>query len=388
VRGTAGLAALIVVCCLLAACGSAPARSSSRSPAPRRAVTPTPLATSLSTPSGTWVTVPMGHPDQPLNVFWQLFVRRAGSTLWTDVTSFAVATNGGLVLAPNGARALLVGVRPTNLLSYSPVASSSSGGRSWSPGAPVGALAPYTDALAATGGGELALIEGKGGEAVTTESGHGASTTLTTEAALASARGTRACGLTGLTAVAFGEGAPLVGAGCSRPGVAGILSYRGGSWKLDSPVLPAPFDAGAVEVVSLTGTPTGASALLEVTGRFGVRLVAAFSSGASRKWRLSGPLSLVAGSRLLSVGRAGSGYFLLSSASGRERLDATDGPGDGWSRLPAPPAGTATAAFSANGTVDSFVPRDSTLTVWSLAPSRRWTKSEVINVPIQYGSAG
>ncbi len=220
-----------------------------------------------------------------------------------------------------------------------------------------------------------------------TESGHAAWKTLTTEAGLASAPGTRACGVTGLTAVALSEGAALVGAGCSRPGVAGILSYRTGSWKLDSPILSAPFGAGTVEVASLSGTPTGASSLLEVTGSSGIGVVAAFLSGSSRQWRLSGPLSLVAGSRLLSIGRAGSGYFVLSSSGGREQLDATDGPGDGWSRLPAPPAGTATAAFSAGGAVDSFVPRDSTLTIWSLA-SKRWTKSEVINVPIQYGSSG
>ena len=63
---------------------------------------PTPLATSVPAGGGTWATVAMGDLGQPLNTFWQLLFRPAG-TMWSDhVEATAVATNGGLVLASGG----------------------------------------------------------------------------------------------------------------------------------------------------------------------------------------------------------------------------------------------------------------------------------------------
>ena len=42
---------------------------------PSHRVIATSLATSIETSAGTWAVVPMGHLDQPLNTFWQLFFR-------------------------------------------------------------------------------------------------------------------------------------------------------------------------------------------------------------------------------------------------------------------------------------------------------------------------
>ena len=121
-------------------------------------MTPTPLATSVQTSDGTWATIPMGRLDEPLNTFWQLFYRPDGSVPWSNrVEATATATNGGLVLASAGP-SLLVGVRPSVDLTFTPLISTSNGGRSWSDGLVAKELAARPDALATTAGHALALV--------------------------------------------------------------------------------------------------------------------------------------------------------------------------------------------------------------------------------------
>ena len=109
---------------------------------------PTPLATSVRGSGGTWATVAMGDLGQPLNTFWQLMFRPDGSGKWTDhVEATATATNGGLVLAGGGGP-LIVGVRPSNDLTFSPLISTTNAGRSWSNGLLDEGLASRPDALA------------------------------------------------------------------------------------------------------------------------------------------------------------------------------------------------------------------------------------------------
>jgi len=60
--------------------------------------------------AGTWVTLPMGRLNQPLNTFWQLFFRPTGMTTWNDkVGATATATNGGLIMAAAVAQPFVVG---------------------------------------------------------------------------------------------------------------------------------------------------------------------------------------------------------------------------------------------------------------------------------------
>ena len=89
--GVATLAAAV------SACGSSTPAANSQTAGP---VVRSALATSTETAAGTWVTVPMGHLDQPLNTFWQLFYRPAGAKAWSNQASaLAVATNGGIVVS-------------------------------------------------------------------------------------------------------------------------------------------------------------------------------------------------------------------------------------------------------------------------------------------------
>ena len=125
--------------------------------------TPTPLATSVQTSDGTWATIPMGRLDEPLNTFWQLFYRPNGSVRWSNrVEATATATNGGLVLASAGP-SLLVGVRPSVDLTFTPLISTSDGGRSWSDGLVAKEMAARPDALATAAGHALALVNSRCG---------------------------------------------------------------------------------------------------------------------------------------------------------------------------------------------------------------------------------
>jgi hypothetical protein len=74
---------------------------------------------------------------------------------------------------------------------------------------------------------------------------------------------------------------------------------------------------------------------------------------------------------------------------GGGRAETISGPGASWQALPSVPAGTATLApgpGSGSGAFDALAVSGSRLTVWQLAAAA-WTKAQVINVPITYGSS-
>ncbi len=185
---------------------------------------PTPLATSVRAGGGTWATVAMGDLTQPLNTFWQLMFRPDGSSTWSDrVEATAVATNGGLVMA-TGANSLMVGVRPSNDLTFSPLISTTNGGRSWSNGLLDQGLAARPRSLAeGPGGNVLAVVEGDGGaEVVRSTDNLSTWRPLTTVHALASSAAGRACNPGAITSVGYLSSTAVVGASCQHPGKAGI----------------------------------------------------------------------------------------------------------------------------------------------------------------------
>jgi hypothetical protein len=353
----------------------------------------TPLATSVETPDGTWVTIPMGHLAQPLNTFWQLFFEPKGSTSWSNkVQATAVATNGGIVLASAGSRPLLVGVRPSNLLTYSPLVASSNGGRSWSNGVLSEGLTDHPDALAIDSSGHaLALVADRSGTQVLASSGNLLSwRALITESQLASTAAGRACRLTAITAVGYVADSAVTGAACARPGVVGVLAERDHVWRLAGPGLPSSLAEARVEVLALHSTRHGLSALLGLSGGGKTGFAAAWTGDGSDAWQLSPELLAGVAGRLASFGPVGAtGMFVLLSGSvSSEKLYAIAGASGSWQQLQSPPARTETVAFGPNGTVDAFTVDDTVLTVWALrSRSDRWTRGQVTDVPIQFGSS-
>lgn len=371
IRGLArGLLAL--ACAGLAAgCGAQAARVTSPSPAAASA----PLSTSLTTAQGTWAITVMGGSSASHDNFWQLFVRPAGTSRWSLVTPQGVADNGGLVAA-GGNAALVVGVRPSQNLAYSPLATSTDAGQNWTPGLLDAALADTPGAIAvAPSGRMLALLQDGTIQTAPTASAAvaGQWSRLTTSDALAASAPGRECGLVSMLAVSFGpDDDPIAAGSCARPGVAGVFTDAGGTWRSAGLALPG---RGRVQVLGLA--PGGTAALL-LAGR---SLLAAWWTGT--RWSVSGPVSADTVTAA-GFGLGGGAWALLGSG----RAETISGPGTSWQARPPLPPGTATLAppGPGGGSYEALAVSGSRLIVWRLAGAV-WTKVQLINVPVQYGSS-
>ena len=361
---------------LAAGCGSQAAPSAP----PTLQVQTAPLATSLVTAQGTWAVAVMGGSATSENNFWQLFVRPTGASRWSLATPEGVADNGGLVAA-GGARgtSLLVGFRPSQDLTFSPLATSSDTGKNWTPGLLDADLADVPDAIAVGPSGRtLALLHDGSIEVAATAAAATAGqwSRLTTLGALAASAPGRSCGLVAVNAVSFGQNQdPVAGGSCVRRGVAGVFADNGGTWQAAGPAMPAGFGGDQVQVLGLASTAGGQAALLEAGGS----LLAAWSDGAS--WTVSAPVT-ASGIRASGFGPGGSAWVLL----GGGRAQTIAAPGGSWHPLPAVPSGTATLAPGTGG-YDALAVAGSRLTVWQLG-SAGWASVQAINVPIEYGSSG
>jgi hypothetical protein len=395
-------AALALLCAgLIAGCGSQTAPATT--PAPQ--VQTAPLSTSLVTAQGTWAVAVMGGSAASENNFWQLFVRPAGSSRWSLVTPAGAADNGGLVAASGaGGASLVVGVRPSQGLTFSPLATSSDTGKNWTPGLTnVPGLANVPDAMAVAPSGQtLALLSDGSIEAAATAAAvtAGQWSRLASSSALAASAPGRGCGLVAVNAVSFGiNNVPMAAGSCARRGVAGVFADTGGTWQAAGPTLPAGFGGDQVQVLGLARTVLGNTGLANTGGGnaalllAGNDLLAAWSDGTH--WTVSTPAAAAAGDEqgvsASGFGAGGSVWVLL----GGGRAETIGGPGGSWRALPPvpagtqvlAPAGTATRApASGSGGYDALAVSGSRLTVWQLTAGA-WTKVQVIPVPIEYGSS-
>jgi hypothetical protein len=381
-RTATGLALAATV--LAAGCGaSGAANSPARGTASRSAAL---LATSLTTAAGTWAVTVMGGSAASHNNFWQLFVRPAGTSRWKLVTPPGVADNGGLVVADAGGPSLITAFRPSHYLTFTPLAVTRDGGQAWAVAGPLDArLASSPDALAAAPGTGRLLALLASGTAEVARPGYTRWATLTTRRVLAATPAGRRCGLDSLTAAAFTPaGTPLLAGRCSRPGTAGIFTSRGGAWQAAGPALPAVLTRQPITVLRLTRTPTGMVALLEAGTGPAARLIAAWSAGS--RWILSSPVRL-RGARLRSASFGPGGAVAL--ILGGNHAESITGPAGSWRPLPTLPAGTATLTPGQPGGFNALAARRTRLTVWQLGDgSATWHATQIMKVPIQFGSSG
>jgi hypothetical protein len=420
-RAAAGVA--VAAALAVAGCGTTPAPVASPPPAPGSLS----LATSLSSGPVTWAVVPMGAATAGPEQFWELFARPAAATRWSLETPPDAATNGAIAVAVPGTAAgqsLIAGIRPSQALEFSPVTSTSDGGRTWTPGSPEPGLADVPDALAAPPAGGPLLALGRDGRAEL--GGAAGGTGLTSTSTLAATPAGRACGLRELTAVAYFPaspaalaGLPLVAGDCTRPGVTGIFARpagAGGTWQAAGPPVPAALHGSVIRVLRLTRSGDRLTALLLAgTGRAAV-LLAAWTGGAS--WTVSAALRVPAGVTSSSLGAdgtiavtlGGGGAALLpaagspaspgtaiapatagtsgtASASGTADAAAGAGRAPAWQSLPAlPSAPHVTLALPAPGVVQALATNNTVLTVWQLGAAG-WTRVQRTTVPIQFGSS-
>lgn len=377
------LAGTILAAALLAGCGSA----ASPTPAPATPAKPPSLATSLATTTGTWAVAVMGGSAASHNNFWQLFVRPAGSSTWRLATPPGVASNGGLVLAGRASGAMLAGFRPSQRLSYSPLAATTDNGKSWSPGLLDAGLADVPGALAAgpADGRLLALLTD--GTAEMSGPRGTAWTRLTTRRALATSPAGGRCQPESLTAAAFSpSGQPLLGAGCGRPGTAAIFSRTGRTWQLTGPALPAAYSHQAITVLRLTTTGGTTTALLAAGTGPAARLLAGWSADGGAHWTLSPALPL--NGATLTTASSGPDSSLAITLS-RGRAAAIISAAGSWQPLPVLPPGTATLAPSPSGGWNALAVHGTQLTIWQAAPGApSWASVQTLNVPVPFGSSG
>jgi hypothetical protein len=390
--------------CLLAGCSSAPAPAS----APARPPAATaPLTTSFGGVGGrAWAIVAMGGSAADDNLFWELFTRPAGSTQWTLVTPPGVADNGGLVAAVDAGQGLDVAFRPSQGLTFSPLALTGDGGKTWGTGVVDASVAAVPDALALGGGRMLALLGdgsidqqaavGAGTTAGQPAASTGTWTRLAAPGAIAASAAGRACEVTGLTAVSLtSSGTPLVAASCARPGAAGIFVPAGAGWQAAGPALTGRLAAQPVRVLRLTQFPAtsgtaagqpvaGNMALLQAGSGSAASLLAAWTTDGSH-WTVSPPLAAGGGQVVASgAGPGATGAWVLLSGG---RAESVAGPGAAWQALPAPPRGTAVLADGTAGGLDALKVSGGTLTVFQLTAAGAWRQIQAISVPVQYGSS-
>jgi hypothetical protein len=396
-RGRGAGAALLaaVTAAGLASCGSAHTGQATP-PAPPARLS---LATSAEYPDGSWAVLVMGGPAVRHNNFWQVFVRPGQAGAWKLATPPGVASNGGITVAAEGGPALAAAIRPSQDLSFSPVANSSDNGAKWAQAGLLSApLAGYADALGAAPGGGLIALTRTGDVELRAHSGTW--TRLASQHTMAVAAG-RGCLPVQLTSVAYSpSGAALVAGACTRDGRAAIFRLAGGHWSRTGPVLPAALARRDVEVLQMARTGHTVAALLAVGRGPAARLLGAWSNQDGTSWRLSQPyqagparpLSAAFGRSTSGTGSSGAGSLGVL-LSGR-RAVSVSGPGAAWRSLPALPAGAsaipdggATLA-AAPGGFEALTARGSQLSVWALSSGgSAWDRSQVINVAIPYGSS-
>ncbi len=384
--------ALLAAALLLAGCGTTPARTSAPSRTPGLSV-PT-LATSVSSASGTgWAVVPMGGgPASAVDSFWELFVRPAGATSWKVATPGGVASNGGLVMAATGPTSLVTGFRPSQKLTFSPLASTADAGAQWSQNALLSpGFGDVPDALGGSEGGKLIALTDTGD--VDTSTNLGATwAKMTTERSLTDSLAGRACGVQALAAAAWTPGgSPLVAASCGKPGVAGIFAFSAGAWHLSGPLLPVGLSHDVVNVVGLATTGQRTTTVLAARSAAGISLLAGWSADGGATWRLSPALAAGTASKpSVSIWADGSVGLVLPTAHGTHATGVTIGwQSAAWRSLPPLPARTATLAIGADGGPQALTVSPSMMTAWQLAAgSSRWILAQTLRVTVPYGSSG
>jgi hypothetical protein len=375
---------------LLAGCGAAPA------PRPARAVpvAKPSLATSQQDAGETWAVVVMGGSSAAHNNFWQIFTRPAKSLRWTLATPPGAADNGGLAVTDVGGHSLVAAVRPSQALTFTPLAASRDGGAHWSQsGLLSSGLADFPSAFAGAPGGSLIALNQQGTAELAARAG-AAWTRLASERSVAASPAGRACGLAGLTAAAFGpSGGALLAGACTRPGRVGIFASAGGTWHASGPALPSSLAGRDIEVLGLAGAGEMNAALLQAGLGPAASLISAWPGDGSGQWRLTAPFGLH-GRQVLSVA-FGAGGAVGVTLTGGGALAVT-GPGGAWRALPALPAqaatlpaAAATLAAAPGGGFEVLVAHGGRLTVWQLAAGGTgWVQAQLLNVDIPYGSSG
>jgi hypothetical protein len=170
-----------------------------------------------------------------------------------------------------------------------------------------------------------------------------------------------------------------------RPGGYGrVFTRQGGTWQLAGPALPAALSGQPVQVIRLSQAGGRDVALLQARTGASASLIAAWT-GDGRNWQLSQPFGLT-GSHAVSAwfGADGTVAVVLSGSRGV----TVSGPAAAWHALPPLPPGRPSSSLGPPPAPPTARRAGSMLIAWQLTgQAARWTKTQAIKVPVQYGSS-
>ncbi len=394
-RAPAALTLVALTAAVLAGCGTTRAQVTPGPPTTSAASLP--IATSLAGAGhADWAVAQLGGSSAHHDNFWELFVQPAGAPGWKLVTPPGVASNGGLILASTGTR-LIAGFRPSQLLTFSPLATTTDQGKSWSQGNLVSpGLATVPDSLAAGPNGQLLALTATGTVRLGTHLGTSWRSVASRNSLARTAAG-RACDLTSLSAVAFDSaGTQMVGGTCRAAGVVALFDSAPGGWQPTGLALPATLGHVTASVLGLAAVSGRTTALLAIGHGASAGFLVAWS-GATRSsaWTFS-PLLRTGTHRLLSqsLWPGGAAGLVLAGS----RAETLGGPGASWRQLAPLPARTATLALGPAGQLEALTGHAGTVTAWQLGSGvtpasagsgpASWNLLQTLNVQIPYGSSG
>ncbi len=389
---TAVAPATALTCCAPAGCGAGAAGSAR--PGPPLPGISAGLPTASAGSRASWAILQLAGARSQSATFWQLLIRPAvGTTRWRLVTPPGVADNGGLVAASAGNGPLTAGFLPSQLLTFTPLASTSDQGAHWAPGLLPAPLAAQPGALAALPGGRLLAITARAAE-LSAPGGDGWRS-LVTLRLLAAYQAGRARGLTRPVRCG-GDRDRCCAAGrrsCTRPGVTGIFARTADGWRqAGCPVLPATLARQRVAVLRLTGTASGAVALLAAgTGR-NVVLIPAWSTGGGTAWTAGEPFPLN-GLLVQSVSAGAGGSWGVVLAGGHCLIFSA--PGGRPARYAPPPlprsaavAGTSATLVAGPGRqLTALVPGGRSVAIWQLVKGKTWDQVQLLEIPLPPGAS-
>lgn len=381
------------------------------------------LAQSWTSGASAWAVVALGHLGRRLDTFWQILVRPGGAPRWSIVTPPGVASNGGFSAegtpgGSSGPGVVTAGFQPSQYLTYSPIASTDDGGKTWTAGTLASGLLPVADAVAAEpDGAVLALVRAGGGALLRSTGSLTAWRTLISRRALDATRAGRACGILALSAVSAPSEAPPgapseapaassaeLGAACGVRGVVGLFHLSASGWVATRVRVPSGARS-TFTVLRLEAGTAGTWALAEGRGLRVASLVALWRAGPAASWRAS-PQVRLHGS-VLSTAALGGRSLLVATGSGSRTQDLlwTGGPATRWRSLGPPPAGAqvivpapgpasssapagAPVPAAGPGPLSALVVAGSEVTVWQRARTGRWgPTAQRLHVPVEYGSS-
>jgi hypothetical protein len=173
----------------------------------------------------------------------------------------------------------------------------------------------------------------------------------------------------------------------------GIFASSAGRWQATGLALPSSLARRDIEVLGLAAAGQTSVALLQAGLGGAASLLTAWSADGGHHWRLSAPFGLHG--QAVRSAAFGTGGAVGVTLTGGAAVSVT-GPGAAWRSLPAlpaeaakvPAAGVTLAAAPGSG-FDALIGRVGRLSVWQLASGATgWTRVQVINVTIPYGSSG